>query len=251
MQRLVWRACLLLGAAVLASSGVIAAPAGDPANSVGVQIVTRQDAVIGAPMAGRLISFPLHDGDRFQKGDLLARFMCAQVDGMVLRARASLNKKQQALGIASKLRALGTNNAADYALAAAEVNEAQADLGIAQVNVDNCTVAAPFGGRVGAVMTRNNEFVALGAPLLELIGDEDLELELILPSRWLAWMKPGIGFEVTIQETGQTYKAESVRLSGKVDSVSQSVKAYVKVVGATAGLLPGMSGQAQLVPPTR
>ena len=227
----------------------VAAVAAEPAASVGVQVVARQDTVLGAPMAGRLSAFPLRDGDRFAQGEVVARFVCAQVDALVARAKATLNKKQQQLGIAAKLRQLGTNNVAEYTLAAAEVNEAQADLGIAQASAENCTVTAPFAGRVGNVMTRANEFVALGAPLLELIGDQELELELILPSRWMVWLKPGAAFVVHIQETGQDYPAEIVRLSGKVDSVSQSIKVYGKVTGATTGLLPGMSGQATLNPP--
>ena len=221
----------------------------EPPASVGVQVVARQDAVLGAPMAGRLSAFPLRDGDRFAQGDVVARFVCAQIDGMVARSKATLNKKQQQLGIAAKLRQLGTNNVAEYALAAAEVTEAQADLTIALANADSCTVTAPFAGRVGNTMTRANEFVAAGAPLLELIGDQELELELILPSRWLVWLHPGAGFAVHIQETGRAYQAELVRLSGKVDSVSQSIKAYGKVVGSQSGLLPGMSGQATLTLP--
>ena len=232
-------------------SPVRAAPLVDAPDVVGVQVVARSDAVIGAPMAGRLRAFPLRDGDRFEQGEVIARFVCAQIDGMMARATATLGKKQQQLNIAARLRQLGTNNLADYSLAAAEVREAQADLGIAQANQDNCTVIAPFTGRVGNVMTRNHEFVAAGAPLLELIGDQELELELILPSRWLVWLKPGVGFEVRIQETGQSYRAEIVRISGKVDSVSQSIKAYGRIHGPVAGLLAGMSGQATLTPPTQ
>lgn len=219
-----------------------------PEAGIGVQVVARLDAVIGAPMAGRLQEFALRDGDRFQSGQIVARFACAQVEGVVARSKATLGKKQRQLDISAKLRQLGTNNAAEYQLAASEVAEAQADLVIADANAESCVVHAPFGGRVGNVMARNFEWVAVGAPLLELVSEQELELELILPSRWLAWLRVGTVFAAHIQETGQTYQAAIVRLSGKVDSVSQSVKAYARISGAAPGLLPGMSGQAELSP---
>jgi membrane fusion protein (multidrug efflux system) len=241
-------ALLLLLTAPLAAAQTPRAPA--PDSGIGVQVVARLDAVIGAPMAGRLLEFPLRDGDRFKSGDVLARFACAQVDAVVARSKATLGKKQRQLDISAKLRQLGTNNAAEYQLAVSEVAEAQADLVIADANAESCVVHAPFAGRVGNVTARNFEWVTAGAPLLELVSERELELELILPSRWLAWLQDGTSFTAHIQETGQTYQATIVRLSGKVDSISQSVKAYARITGAAPGLLPGMSGQAELSPPT-
>ncbi len=218
-------------------------------SGIGVQVVARLDALIGAPMAGRLNEFPLRDGDRFQSGQVIARFFCAQIEGVVARSKATLSKKQRQLDISAKLRQLGTNNTAEYQLAVSEVAEAQADLVIAEANAESCVVHAPFAGRVGNVVARNFEWVAAGAPLLELVSEQELELELILPSRWLAWLHEGTVFTAHIQETGKSYPATLIRLSGKVDSVSQSVKAYGRISGVVTGLLPGMSGQAELSPP--
>lgn len=245
----------ILGAALILAATMATAQPGPapralpPDSGIGVQVVARLDAVIGAPMAGRLNEFPLRDGDRFQSGQVIARFFCAQVAGVVARSKATLSKKQRQLDISAKLRQLGTNNAAEYQLAVSEVGEAQADLVIAEANAESCVVHAPFAGRVGTVMARNFEWVAAGAPLLELVSEQELELELILPSRWLAWLREGTVFTAHIQETGKSYQAAIIRLSGKVDSVSQSVKAYGRISGAVPGLLPGMSGQAELSPP--
>ena len=104
-------------------------------------------------------------------------------------------------------------------------------------------------GRVGAIMVREFQHVSEGAPLLEILDDRNLEMELIVPSRWLAWLKPGLRFTVAVDETGHSYKAEIFRLSGKVDAVSQSIKVYGRLVEPAPELLPGMSGKAQLTPP--
>ena len=99
------------------------------------------------------------------------------------------------------------------------------------------------------MFTHNFQFVGVGAPLIEILSDKDLDLELIVPSLWLTWLKPGVPFDVAIDETGKTYPAKITRLSGKVDAVSRSIKIYGKIDNPADTLLPGMSGRALLSPP--
>jgi RND family efflux transporter MFP subunit len=214
-----------------------------------VQVVPRVSATIGAPMAGRLSEFPLRDGDRFDQGQVLARFNCAEQEGSLAHAKAVLEEKRQVLSTNSQLRNLGTSSGLEYRVAVAQVAEATADVQTATAVVDNCVVHAPFAGRVSGVSAHPQEFVSVGAPLLDILDDSSLELELIVPSRWLVWLQPGTNFTVAVDETGKSYHASITRLSGKVDAVSQSIKAYARLTDPAPDLLAGMSGRANLVPP--
>ena len=216
---------------------------------VRVQVVAVLSATIGAPMAGRLEQFPLHDGDHFKAGDTLARFACAEREGSQAHARASLDLKRRILNNKQQLRSLGNSTGVELDIAAAEVTEATADVAIAQAMTANCTVTAPFTGRIAGVSVHAFQFLPLGAPMLDILSDHDLELEMIVPSRWLTWLKPGAGFDVVIDETGRTYKAALIRLSGKVDPVSRSIKVYATINGQAEDLLPGMSGRALITAP--
>ena len=224
--------------------------AADPAlRDIRVQVVAVTSAVIGAPMSGRLSEFSLRDGDHFDKGRVLARFVCSEREGALAHAKAVLDAKRRIFANKQQLRSLGSSTGLEYDVAAAEVNEAAAEVAVNQAMVENCVVAAPFAGRVSGIAVHNFQFVGLGAPLLEILSDHDLELEMIVPSRWLSWLKPKAGFDVAIDETGKTYRAELGRMSGKVDPVSRSIKIYSRVVAAADDLLPGMSGRALLAPP--
>jgi membrane fusion protein (multidrug efflux system) len=214
-----------------------------------VQVVPHTYATIGAPMAGRLSEFPLRDGDRFDQGQVIARFVCAEQEGSLARAKAVLEEKRQVLATNSQLRNLGTSSGLEYRVALAQVAEATADVQTATAVVDNCVVRAPFAGRVSGISVQPQEFVSLGAPLLDILDDRSLELELIVPSRWLSWLQPGTVFTVAVDETGKSYHAAISRLSGKVDAVSQSIKAYAHLTDPAPDLLAGMSGRANLVPP--
>lgn len=214
-----------------------------------VQVVPRTYATIGAPMAGRLSEFPLRDGERFEQGQVIARFVCAEQEGALAHAKALLEEKRQVLATNSQLRNLGTSSGLEYRVALAQVAEATADVQTQTAVVDNCVVRAPFAGRVSGVSVQAQQFVSVGAPLIDILDDSSLELELIVPSRWLVWLQPGTKFTVAIDETSKSYRAVITRLSGRVDAVSQSIKAYAKLTDPAPDLLAGMSGRANLVPP--
>ena len=202
-------------------------------------------------MSGRLVEFPLRDGDRFDNGQVLARFACGEAEAALAHAKAVLKEKREVLSTNSKLHSLGTSSGLEYQVAAAQVEEAAADVQSATVHVEQCVVKAPFAGRVATVAERPFQFVGLGAPLMEILDDKALDLELIVPSRWLAWLVPGTRFTVTIDETNKTYDASVDRMSGKVDAVSQSIKLFGKLAAPAPELLAGMSGRAAFDPPTR
>jgi RND family efflux transporter MFP subunit len=232
------------------ASGHDAAP-GTAWPDIRVQVVARTATTISAPMSGQLAEFPLHDGDRFAQGAVLARFVCAEQQATLAHARAVQEEKREVLATNHRLHELGTGSGLDYHVAAAQVEEAAADVQAATAMVDQCTVRAPFAGRVGGVSARDYQYLGVGTPMLEILEDRALELELIVPSRWLAWLKPGVAFTTSIDETGRTYQAQLMRLSGRVDAVSQSIKAYGRLVDDAPDLLPGMSGRAIFNPPTQ
>lgn len=212
--------------------------------TVGAQVVARTTAQIGAPMAGQLVEFPLADGDIFNRGQLLARFDCGQQEALTARARAEVEKRRDLLSTQQSLKALNAYSRADFKTAQNDVRVALADLAVAQTAVANCVVKAPFAGRVASTAVHNFQFVQVGAPLMDILDDHDLELELIVPSRWLIWLAAGARFRVLIGETRATYDAHITRLSGQVDAASQTIKVYGRIDGAAPALLPGMSGSA-------
>ncbi len=238
-----------LATAILAAACMPAAAQGPVAPStaqpIGVQVTARSTAVIAAPMAGQLVEFPAADGDPVRAGDVIARFNCAQQDAMLARAKAELTKREDLLKTQQALKALNAYSKAEFVTAQNDVGVATADVAVAQTAVDNCVIKAPFSGRVASTSVRNHQFVQAGAALLDVVDDRDLELEFIVPSLWLAWLKPGAPVRVHVSETNQAYDARITRISGKVDAASQTIKIYGRIAADTAALLPGMSGTAQ------
>lgn len=218
---------------------------------IGVQIVARATAPLAAPMSGQLTSFPAKDGDRVEAGKVLVQFNCAQQQAVLLRARAELAKREDVLATQARLKALKVYSKAEYSQAENDVGVAKAELAVAQTVIDNCQVTAPFNGRIAGVSVRNYQFVQAGAPLLDLVDDKEIELEMVVSSMLLAWLEPGAPVRIHVSETQRDYEARITRISGKVDAASQTIKVYGIVVGNAEGLLPGMSGVARFASATR
>ncbi|MGD3980087.1 HlyD family efflux transporter periplasmic adaptor subunit, partial [Xanthomonas citri pv. citri] len=75
-----------------------------------------------------------------------------------------------------------------------------------------------------------------------LVGDGELEIDLIVPSPWLVWLREGAPLSAKIDETGRTYAGRVSRTAAAVDPVSQTIKITAAFAEPLSGaVLPGMS----------
>ncbi|CAG7857349.1 hypothetical protein MCAMS1_02136 [biofilm metagenome] len=210
------------------------------------QIKARESTQISSEMAGRIDHLKLRDGERFKTGQLLVGFHCSMEEAELSKAKATFEKKQKTHEVNQKLEKLNSISKLELSVAKAEEDEARADIRVSQAAVDRCTIKAPFSGKVVEVNARAHQSVSAGEPLLEIINDKDLEVEFISPSKALPQLKSGKPFKVILDETGKSYGAEIIRLGGRVDPVSQTIKVYGRIIDNPAELLPGMSGAIEL-----
>lgn len=214
------------------------------------QLVASQRAMLSSELAGKIASVPFRDGQSFKKGDVLIAYDCALNRARLERAVQAEAAAHKKLAVAEQLDKLSSISRADVDQARAGVAVSRAETGVERVMVNRCTVTAPYAGRVGEAFVRPLESVAEGKELLSIYDDSAFELETIVPSRWLAWLKTGYPMHITVDETGRTYQAVVARIAGTVDPVSQSVKVVGRLDGKTASdLLPGMSGNVRIDPP--
>ena len=197
--------------------------------------------MLSAPVAGRLAEIRVKDGNSIRKGDLLV-----QIDDRlpVLRLAAAAAARDQAatqLRLAERLHQLGSRGALDVEMAQAQLRGAEAERKMAQEMVNLCKVIAPWDGWVTQLEAKENQHVPEGAPLLEAASAGPMEVEFMMPTAWLAFLQPGAVFTVQVDEAAAC-PAELVRLGGKVDPLTQSIRAYGRLTGDTQGLLPGMTG---------
>jgi len=209
----------------------------------GVVKATAQ-ATLASQVQGRISRLPFKEGQRFKKGALLVALDCSKYEAELASAQAEHRGKKKThennLHLA-KHQAVGT---LEVEISEADADKAFAAVQAARVNVNGCTVRAPFPGRVIKTIVNEHENVFPNDQLISLLDDSLLEIELILPSKSLAWLKVGTPFEYAVDETGLRYSAVVQDLGANVDPASQTVKVKGLFRVQPNNVLAGMSGTA-------
>lgn len=208
-----------------------------------------EEALVSTELNARIREIPRREGEDFRKGDVLMRFDCEKYEAGLRAARAEEQFNRIALDNSVELDKRRAVGRFDLEQNRARFEKAQADAETLAVQVEECTILAPFDGRIAEMRAKAFETSKPGEPLMRLVNMDHLEIELIVASSWLRWIKPGMKFRLTVDETGTTHEATIERLAATVDSVSQTVKVMAQFAGPAHDVLPGMSLGAEFTPP--
>lgn len=200
-------------------------------------------AVLSGELAAKVERLPLRPGDAFAKGDLLVALDCslyqAQADKVSAEVRAAKIKRDNA----RELKALNSIGELDVALAQSEYAQGLAELTIARLNTARCEIHAPWDGRVVSLRINAQENVRQQQELIEIVGDRQLEAEIVVPAAWLAWLVPGQSIQLQVDDRAAPARAEVSAIIPAIDAVSQTVLLRA-VLAQDAQLIPGMSATA-------
>ncbi len=225
------------------------AKAGLEQRELRAQLLPRRYTTLAAEIAAKVQRLSVQEGAAFRQGQVLVSFDCTLPQTQLDRAKASLNGATKTWEANTRLVELNAIGKVELELSEAELNKNRAEVAATAAILSKCRIIAPFSGRVAEQKVREQQFVQAGQTLLEIIDDSVLELEFIVPSKWLAWLKVGYGFTVIIDETTKTYPAKVLRIGARVDPISQSVKLVAAIDGKFPELIAGMSGHVKLLPP--
>lgn len=246
MSRRVSAAFLIaLSTTSLAQAQPSSAPlAADKDGRIRTQLSARNSLTVSAEIAARLAALPLREGEAFRAGQTLASLDCGLYQNQQRKAEASVEAATAVLQSNQRLAELNSIGKFEVEQAQAKLKEAQSEAASARLLVSRCSISAPFAGRVVKRHVAAHQYVAAGAQLLDIIETGQLELQMIVPSKWLSWLKPGTPFNVDVEELGRSYPARVLRIGAQIDPVSQTLPVYGVMDGTQPGLLAGMSGWA-------
>lgn len=210
------------------------------------QLAPRRYTTLAAEIGAKVQRLPILEGGAFKQGQLLVQFDCSLQQAQLNKAQAGVDATEKMWRANQRLAELNSVGKVELETSQAEWNKARADVAANRSLLSKCQITAPYAGRIAEQKIREQQYAQAGQPLLDIIDDRVLELEFLVPSRWLIWLHQGTAFEVRIDETGKTYPAKVQRLAARVDPVSQSIKVNAAIHGKFPELIAGMSGQVLL-----
>ena len=206
-------------------------------------VVASQEAILSSELAARIENIAVKEMQRFNKGDLLIQFDCSLYEAQ--KDVVSANSNSALIKLKSDEQMLQMRSIGKYELelSISEYEKAKSELRIAELNVERCQIKAPFDGAVEEVIVNTYETIQPQVELMKIIQTDILELEMVVSSEWVSWLKIGHPIKVYIDEIQKEFNASISGIGANVDAVSQTIQLKGTITDASPALLPGMSGR--------
>ena len=192
------------------------------------RLVARRAGVVATRINGAIERFEVEVGDRLEEGQAIAVLDTESLSArqalaasQLEEARAQVQTRKAALALAQQedrrikgleqsaafSKARAEDAAQQVAIATAELAESEANLAtygaelrLAEINLKNATVVAPYAGVVTERLTEAGAYLQTGEPVVRLVADEALEIEADVPFRRLSGLPIGSILEVALDD---------------------------------------------------
>ena len=109
-----------------------------------------------------------------------------------------------------------------------------------EVDLDDSTIRAPFGGRIARRMIDEGSVVQPGQTVLKLVEDQVLEAWVGIPTRALGDVRVGSGYEIEVD--GDILKAEIASVLPELDPATRTVTVVARITTEKKSkLVPGQT----------
>jgi RND family efflux transporter MFP subunit len=216
---------------------------------------------IGVRVPGRIDAYTVQEGDLVHKGDVLVRLDDRDYQAALRRARANLERARANLVLKRKqanrmreLHARGLIAAQELdlaenglAVAQAEVQQAEAELASAQVNLDYTKLTAPTDGIVLAKLKEAGEIALPGnfagaGDLIRIANLNDLRAEVDINEVDFRRVRMGQQVEVVPDAyPDRKYPAQVIKIYPQANRQKGTLKVEAKLAKADEYLRPDMS----------
>jgi membrane fusion protein, multidrug efflux system len=207
-------------------------------------IISLDRTVLSSEIAGEIVELSKFEGDSFKKAESLIKIDCSIYKAQKRKIDIEKNIANLELEKNKKLDTFGSIGTFEVQISQENVNKQKAESDIVAINVSRCDIKAPFDGRIASKKVSKHQNIKPQDELLEIVGIDNLEAKVVVPSSWLVWLKKGTQFDLNVDETKTTVKAQIVQIDSIVDPTSQSIALRAKLLKPFENIIPGMSATA-------
>lgn len=214
---------------------VIVEQVNETANVIG-RFVSRQSGTVATEVEGTVDNVFVEVGDRVLAGDKLVQIgsermelrrdlLAAEVEqarAQLVAAEADLSLQRQALArfedlseSAAYSQARHDDQIQQVAMSLAQVSvanaaliRAEANLALAQDEVDNAIIRAPYDGVIELRHTEVGSYVNIGSAIVDMVNDSTIEIEADVPYDAIGGLIPGVSVAVDyVGDSGEPHQA--------------------------------------------
>lgn len=219
-------------------------------------------ATVKSKVGGEVEQLKLREGQDVREGDVIARVdtrnLQAQYDreaAAVEKARADLqlarlNRDKNRTLLDQKFISQNTFEQTEsaYAGSVAELKLAEAQARVAQINLEDAVIRAPFSGTIAKRLVQPGEKVSPDSDIVALVDLKQMVLEAAVPATEIPSVRVGQKVRFRVSGFGdRQFEGEVQRINPLTAAGSRAIPVYIAVPNADSALKGGMFAQGELL----
>lgn len=192
------------------------------------------------------------EGDKVRKGQILASLNLTELNSMRKQAEIAFEKAQRDFNRAENLYKDSVATLEQYQNAKSSLNAAEAQLKIANFNIEHSIIKAPATGQILKKLSEPKEMIAAGYPVF-LFGSSDeawiLTVNLIAEDMKLINIDDNA--LIKFENDGKVYKAVVSEISTFADPYTATFEVELKFINPPADSATGMIAKAKILSSNR
>jgi len=203
---------------------------------------------VAAETAGRIVEIAFKEGQRAYTGQVIVRLDRSILEAQRDRAEASLTLSRANRDRSEVLLKEDAISQREWDKASAQWRLDEANLRLAQAQLEKTVLRAPFDGFLGLRHVSVGEYVQPGLAIVSLDDTDPIKVDFRVPEIYSLRLEVGQTVQVRIDAApGKTFSGEVYAIDPKVDPQGRSLLVRAKIPNRDGSLRPGMFAQVRLV----
>ncbi len=191
--------------------------------------------------SGTLSMLSLREGQKVKKGQLIAKLNAPSINQAVIAARAKYEQAQDAFRRMDQVYKAGSLSDVKYVQIKTELQQAKAMYEMAENELQDTYLYAPFSGVVGQTFLSVGESVLPGVPVLTLLHTQDAMAKVSVPAQDILNIQIGDTADLAVNVLPNHPFEGTVAWSGIVsNALSHTYEVMIQIANTDGALLPGM-----------
>ena len=206
-----------------------------------------EDVSVSSDSAGTVKWLGVMEGNRVEKGAVIARVDVASSGARLDQAKASRELVAEQLKRRRELLEKGVLAKEEFDQMAAKLEESDASLREMQVGVDNGVIRAPVSGIVNKLHVDQGERLAVGDPVVDIVDPSVIRVTINVPEMDIPFINKDQKVTVTVDAIpGRTWEGVVEFISFKADRTSKTFETRVLTNNPDGAIRAGMLARVSL-----
>ncbi|MGE5546477.1 MAG: efflux RND transporter periplasmic adaptor subunit [Solirubrobacterales bacterium] len=229
----------LPGAVTVEAAAVTVGPISREITAVG-SLRSGESVIIRPEIAGRIKAIGFEEGQRVTKGQVLIRLDDATLAADLQQAQANLglSKSNSERAVRLAVQGAGTERARDEAEAKLRVDHAKVEQARAQL--EKTQVTAPFAGLVGLRSVSVGAYVQPGQDIVNLEAIDPIKVDFRVPEMFLPVVREGLSVAIAADAyPGRTFTGLVYAIDPAIDQNGRAILVRARIDNGDGILRPG------------